>query len=367
MASYEELVGMLEQQEQGNNRAHVAAGILAGLNRRAPQVQQNTGASELLKGIILAKAKGEMETEQQANDPYIQSQIARNNALAGLNERRSDLMPDPNELARQQQQYNIERDDLKAQQARELLRRKMAQTPQEQAEADANIGILNKKSQMLEQQLQEVQNRNNIPQGLEPTGGRYDQYGRFMPTYGISPERRTESRVQGKASQDYNAYQSDANQALLAIDKIEREAKNLGSFGRGMIPQTLARISTEVGKYSKDQDITRYLGVVSQELIPAARKIMEEKGPITEFDVQRVEKGLGELTTPLEDKLFLLNELRTKVNKALELKRNIAGGEQGNDNFSQMPGSNQDQFQVGETKVKNGITYTYKGNGQWEY
>src|SRR3990167_3897373 len=62
----------------------------------------------------------------------------------------------------------------------------------------------------------------------------------------------------------------------------------------------------------------------AQELIPMARKLMEEKGPITEFDVARVEKGFGDITLPLEDKLFLMDQLRAKVNQALQAKMGLA-------------------------------------------
>lgn len=127
-----------------------------------------------------------------------------------------------------------------------------------------------------------------------------------------------------EAKKQFDKYQSDANQTLMAIDKIEAQAKKLPEFKRGMINQLGANFDVMVKKMGKEQEVTRYIGVVSQELIPMARKLMEEKGPITESDVQRVEKGLGDLTTPLEDKMFLLGELRDKVKKALELKKDIA-------------------------------------------
>jgi hypothetical protein len=106
---------------------------------------------------------------------------------------------------------------------------------------------------------------------------------------------------------------------------MEREARNLGDFKRGFLNQLFAKAQTGVGAFSKDKNITRYLGVVAQELIPAARKLMEEKGPITESDIKRVEEGLGDTTTPLEDKLFLLDELRNKVRTALTNKKEVAG------------------------------------------
>lgn len=126
------------------------------------------------------------------------------------------------------------------------------------------------------------------------------------------------------ARKSFDTYQSDANQALVAIKKIREQSKNLPKFERGFIEQTKAKATAALGEYSKDKEITRYQGVVAQELIPMARKLMEEKGPITEFDVDRVEKGLGDLTTPQEDKTFLLDELQNKVFRALKSKSEIA-------------------------------------------
>lgn len=133
-----------------------------------------------------------------------------------------------------------------------------------------------------------------------------------------------EQKRLAKAKEGFDTYMSDANQALVAIDKIEEQAKNIPDYGRGLIPQIGANIDVGLKKFSKDKDMTRYMGVVSQELIPMARKLMEEKGPITEFDVERVEKGLGDTTAPLADKLFLLNELRNKVKQAIEVKSRTA-------------------------------------------
>lgn len=122
----------------------------------------------------------------------------------------------------------------------------------------------------------------------------------------------------------FDTYQSDANQALVALDKIEGMAKELPKFDRGFWGQATGKMSAGLKEFSKDKDITRYQGVVAQELIPMARKLMEEKGPITEWDVNRVEKGFGDLTTPLEDKMFLVGELRDKVKQALITKSKIA-------------------------------------------
>ena len=141
---------------------------------------------------------------------------------------------------------------------------------------------------------------------------------------------RNVEKVQMKEEYDLRKsmanYLSDANQALVALDKIEKGARSLGDFGRGVLPQIGAKFNIAAKSFGKDKDLTRYLGVVAQELIPMARKLMEEKGPITEWDVKRVEKGLGETTVPLEDKLFLINQMRNKVKQAVTQKMRLAQG-----------------------------------------
>lgn len=133
------------------------------------------------------------------------------------------------------------------------------------------------------------------------------------------------SSEQSKAREGFDAYASDASGALVALDKLEAQATNLGDFKRGGIGQAIAKGKTAYGSFAKDENITKYIGVVNQELIPLARKLAEEKGPITDSDVSRIQKGLGDLTTPLEDKKFLFNELRNKVKEAIKTKSDIAG------------------------------------------
>lgn len=176
----------------------------------------------------------------------------------------------------------------------------------------------------------------SMPLVLRPTGKETTARGTtnevtFVPDYKqqqdldlAKKEKEEEINRVYKARTNLDEYTSDAMQSLIALDKIEKQSKKLGDFGRGMISQTYARIKTGIADYSKDRDITRYLGVVSQELIPMARKLMEEKGPITEWDVDRVEKSLGNLTTPLEDKIYLLNEFRNKIKLALKNKMQVA-------------------------------------------
>lgn len=157
-----------------------------------------------------------------------------------------------------------------------------------------------------------------------------------IPSTPAEEKQKVEAEAYGKqqvadinqrttARKSLDVYTSDAVQALMAVDKIQRESQNLPKYKRGLLNQAKAKVDTGIKSFAKDQSVTRYMGVVAQELIPMARKLMEEKGPITEFDVARVEKGLGDITTPLEDRIFLLNQFRDKVKQALINKMQVAG------------------------------------------
>lgn len=137
---------------------------------------------------------------------------------------------------------------------------------------------------------------------------------------------KAQTNEASKRRQALDSYSGDANQILVALDKMEKGAHSLGDFKRGPWEQLKARAQVGVGSFSKDKNLTRYQGVMSQEFIPLARKLMEEKGPITESDVKRVERGLGDITTPLEDKIFLINEMRNKVKQALKHKMALREG-----------------------------------------
>lgn len=79
-----------------------------------------------------------------------------------------------------------------------------------------------------------------------------------------------------------------------------------------------------VKSFAKDPSVAYYEGVVSQELIPLARSLAEEKGPITDLDVARIEKGLGDKTTPLATRRDLLNQLVNKIELGLQTKAQTA-------------------------------------------
>ena len=134
-----------------------------------------------------------------------------------------------------------------------------------------------------------------------------------------------EKKTLEKSKKEFNTYTSDATQTLTALDNIERASKEIGDFDRGIISQFYEKGKFKYKELAADPKVKNYLGTISQELIPAARKLMEEKGPITETDVARVEKGLGDATLPFEDKKKLLDQLRNKVKEAINNKKSVAG------------------------------------------
>lgn len=119
-------------------------------------------------------------------------------------------------------------------------------------------------------------------------------------------------------------YVSEASQVLNAIKNLESVVENLPRYERGIANQAKAKADIMAKRFAKDEDINKYDITVSQVLIPFARKVMEEKGPITEFDVARVEKGLGDPTSPIEDKRFALELLKEKIGEAIQIKRQEA-------------------------------------------
>lgn len=139
----------------------------------------------------------------------------------------------------------------------------------------------------------------------------------------LAEQRQTQKNL-GSARKNLDEYASNSMQVLDALDRLETQSEDLGDFKRGFQQQVLARGKMFIKDYGKDEKVTRYMGTLQRELIPLARKVAEEKGPITESDVARLETAFGSPTTPLEDKKFLLNEVKGKLKVALDLKKNVA-------------------------------------------
>ena len=128
-----------------------------------------------------------------------------------------------------------------------------------------------------------------------------------------------------EAQKNLQAYTSSAHDVLFALEKVEEKAKKLPEFKTGLPGQLLAGLQVGVGEVSASPAFTDYESALNSELIPLARKLQEEKGPITEWDVSRVEKGLGRKTLPFDQKQNILNESKKKVYSALRNKMDAAG------------------------------------------
>lgn len=137
--------------------------------------------------------------------------------------------------------------------------------------------------------------------------------------------QREEEKNKTKSARDLDTYTDSASKALQAIGKIRTAAEEMPQFGPGIASQTFGKGLMAIKSYAKDPKTAKYEGVVSQELIPLARNLAEEKGPITDTDVARIEKGLGDKTTPLPVRNELLNELVNKIELGLENKAQTSG------------------------------------------
>jgi len=140
-------------------------------------------------------------------------------------------------------------------------------------------------------------------------------------TFGQTPEMKLKS----EGAKNLQEYSSNALDVLVALDTVEQYAKKLPKFERGFLGQTKARAGVALGEYTADPKFSQYSGILSQKLTPLARKLQEEKGPITEFDIDRVVEGLGNKNLPIEDKVVIMNEARNLVKEALTNKIRNAG------------------------------------------
>lgn len=182
--------------------------------------------------------------------------------------------------------------------------------------AESKLREASMQSQLLQQFL-----GGSINGGLTPKSA---NIGGFTFENPVAVQAEEDRKVTTDARKNLDEYAGNAMQVMDALDRIETQSKELGDFGRGVIPQAVAKATYAAKKYGKDQAVTRYEGTVQRELIPLARKVAEEKGPISEFDVARLEKAFGEGTTPLEDKIFLINEIRGKLKQSVMLKKDMA-------------------------------------------
>ena len=113
-----------------------------------------------------------------------------------------------------------------------------------------------------------------------------------------------------------------------ALDHLERTSKELEEFRPGVLNQILDKTKFALGSFGQEEHIAKYLASIEGSLALFARKVMGERGVLTNQDVERARKMLGNETAPLSTKLSLLGELRTKARKNMENTLANAGIEQ---------------------------------------
>lgn len=116
-----------------------------------------------------------------------------------------------------------------------------------------------------------------------------------------------------------------APDVLGAFQGIKERGARLPQFKTGFFPQLAGKISMAEKSFSKDPVVGDYNRWVDSNLIPLARKFMEEKGPITESDVSKLEKTLKDSTLPQEQREITLNDFMSKIQQSIRNKMSIAG------------------------------------------
>lgn len=141
---------------------------------------------------------------------------------------------------------------------------------------------------------------------------------------------RPKQEARAKALKDLQDTEAAVPNLLASLESIRSAAKDLPEFEPGFFNQAIGKGQMAAAEFSKDPAVEKYMGIVAQNLSPLARGIAQEKGPLTDKDVDRIMQGLGELTTPPATREALLQELMDKVTRSLEARRkNVknAGGD----------------------------------------
>lgn len=148
--------------------------------------------------------------------------------------------------------------------------------------------------------------------------------------YQFRPElvsQETSAQAAGKIGvenvQNLNDYMANANKVLMDLNQLEQQAESLGDFKPGP-SQFISKPVMAYKEFTEDPTVANYMGTLTEKIGPIARTLQEEKGPLTEMDVQRAMTALGNKTTPLSVKKERINSMREKIRRAIEVKRQIA-------------------------------------------
>lgn len=171
-----------------------------------------------------------------------------------------------------------------------------------------------------------------------------------------------------KAREAIDTYSSNAIEALNAIDKIEKKAESLGNFKRGAVSQAIEKSKMAMKEFSEDKAVNEFKQAIAQEMAPLVRKLAEEKGPLTDKDIERAMEGVGgKLTRPLADKKVALADLREKVKSAIIAKAQAAklSDTDIKERYPDLYNKAFGKFKAGDTRVKGNITYVRQEDGTW--
>jgi hypothetical protein len=150
---------------------------------------------------------------------------------------------------------------------------------------------------------------NKLPgKKLEITGFTQTPLG-MRPTYGVSKEDQANISLNKQAMSDLQKQVPEVNDLFTAFEAMENSAVSLGDFKSGP-EQIISQTEMKAKEMMKDPTVTKYVGTLNQQLAKIARKQNDEKGALSDFDVDRVLKGLGSATAPLSVKIDLLKEMR---------------------------------------------------------
>ena len=103
-----------------------------------------------------------------------------------------------------------------------------------------------------------------------------------------------------------------ADSMMIGLESLERMAVDLGDFKTGTMAQIMARGGAAMETFAKSPKYTKYVADINGFLTEFAKGTGEQGQRVSDVDIKRYEKALTGLTTPLQTKLDVYNEIRAK-------------------------------------------------------
>lgn len=242
-------------------------------------------------------------------------------------------LKDPGQLAQ------IEAQNARAEQEYQMFQQRMDQQRMEAMMKMAESGFMNVNDVPAEQAMstpdnpmqtvnipklgQFTRNQNMgmvIPEGMEL----YGIASNGKPMYRKSAEKISENKLLFQGKKDLQSQIPEVSDLFQAFNTVDKYAEELGDFKSGP-SQLMSKANMKYKEITEDPKVSKYVGAVGQQLAKIARKQNDEKGALSDFDVERVLKGLGNKTAPLEVKKALVNEMRDAARKKILSRLDSAG------------------------------------------